>query len=160
MIKIYTPVTEADLEITRQLNRQYLDWLAEDGVVSCYLTQQKALDIVNQLPEGHQFPEGDLLLATHKGEPVGTVALKKIEDGVCEMKRLYVLPQARHLRIGYHLVSTIIERARQLGYTKMQLDSLPHMTAAQNLYRHFGFEEIENYNNNHVGGAIFMSLKL
>jgi ribosomal protein S18 acetylase RimI-like enzyme len=160
MILVFTPLSEKDMESTRLLNHEYLDWLSDEGAVTCYLSQQNAREIVNQLPLGHEAPDGDLLLATLNDKPIGTVALKRLSDDTCEMKRLYVVPEARHMKVGRILVDEIIKRAKTLGYQTMRLDTLPHMSAAQKLYQNIGFKTIEKYNVSPVNDAIYMELSL
>ncbi|KAJ6015948.1 hypothetical protein N7540_010539 [Penicillium herquei] len=87
---------------------------------------------------------------------VGCVALRRSADNWCEMKRLYVLPEARGLRLGDKLVVAVLERASALGYRGIRLDTLPDMTAAQRLYRRYGFVEISPYYDTPIKTTIFM----
>ncbi|KAJ5290788.1 hypothetical protein N7478_000039 [Penicillium angulare] len=87
---------------------------------------------------------------------LGCVALRQSSDNWCEMKRLFVLPEARGLHLGDQLVITILERARALGYRGIRLDTLPNMTAALRLYRRHGFIEIEAYYETPIDNTIFM----
>ncbi|KAJ5730836.1 uncharacterized protein N7483_005344 [Penicillium malachiteum] len=87
---------------------------------------------------------------------VGCVALRRSADNWCEMKRLYVLPEARGLRLGNNLVVAVLERASALGYRGIRLDTLPDMTAAQRLYRRYGFVEISPYYDTPIKTTIFM----
>jgi ribosomal protein S18 acetylase RimI-like enzyme len=76
------------------------------------------------------------------------------------MKRLYVKPEFRGLKIGRKLVEAVIEQAENIGYKHMRLDTIPLMIAARALYVSLGFEEIEPYRYNPIEGAQFMELKL
>ncbi len=72
------------------------------------------------------------------------------------MKRLYVAPQGRGMKLGERLVGDIIEIARKIGYREMRLDTLPSMTAAIALYRKFGFETTSAYYDTPIAGTVFM----
>jgi putative acetyltransferase len=113
-----------------------------------------------ELPGAYAPPTGRLLVALVDGEPAGCVALRPLGDEACEMKRLYVRPGFRGLRLGRALAERIVESARELGYRRMLLDTLPSMGAAQGLYRSLGFRETAAYTVNPVPGATFMVLDL
>ena len=139
----------------RQLFREYSAWL---GIDLCFQNFEKELA---ELPGDYVPPNGRLLLAYDNGELVGCVALRKIGDGSCEMKRLFVRDRFRGKGIGRLLIETIIRNAKEIGYERMLLDTLPpRMNDAIALYRSIGFKEIAAYYDNPVPGAIFMELKL
>jgi ribosomal protein S18 acetylase RimI-like enzyme len=140
----------ADADALRKLFREYFAWLGPQGWFT---------DIEGELAE---LPAGyDAILLARDGEEVaGCVALRPLEDGTCEMKRLYVRPTGRGSGVGRALVEASIARARELGYTTMRLDTLPTMDAARRLYLSLGFREIERYNDNPVEGVLFFELTL
>jgi carbonic anhydrase len=113
-----------------------------------------------ELPGPYQPPLGRLFLALVDGTPEGCVGVRPQEDGVCEMKRLYVRPTARGLGLGRALAEAAIAGALEVGYDRMRLDSLPTMTSAQRLYRQLGFYEIPAYRFNPIAGTVFMELDL
>lgn len=115
---------------------------------------------LRNFPGDYEAPTGCLLLAMIDEEAVGCVALRKLGGDICEMKRLYVNPQYRGLKIGRRLAEAIIDEARRIGYRRMRLDAIRSMEAAVALYSALGFEEIPPYRYNPIEGAVFLELVL
>jgi ribosomal protein S18 acetylase RimI-like enzyme len=138
----------------RQLFQEYA---ASIGVDLCF---QGFAQEVASLPGSYARPAGRLLLARHESEPAGCVALRALESGICEMKRLYVRPQFRGSGLGRLLITRVIQEATEAGYRQMLLDSLPSMQAAIGLYRQLGFRDRSPYGGNPVAGAVFLQLPL
>ena len=106
-------------------------------------------------------PDGRLFLAQWENKSAGCVALRKLESGICEMKRLYLSPKFRGKGFGKILAEFIINEARKIGYQKMRLDTIQaNMQEAIVLYRQLGFNEIAPYRVNPLPGVIFMELVL
>jgi putative acetyltransferase len=146
---------EEDVKQARQLFREYEAWIEVD---LCFQSFEKELA---GLPGDYAAPDGRLLLAFEEGELAGCIALRKRERGVCEMKRLFVRPEFHGKGIGRQLVDAIVREAKEIGYQKMRLDTLPpKMNKAIAIYRSMGFVEIEPYYDNPVPGATFMELAI
>ncbi len=109
-----------------------------------------------EFPKIYEF----LLLAKMNGKPLGAVALKKHSDDVCEMKRLYVLPEAQGTGAGRALCDVLLTEAKNEGYSTMLLDSLRRLEAAVNLYKKLGFEETAPYNFNPEDDVVYMKRAL
>ena len=115
------------------------------------------------LPGKYAPPEGELFLVRDPvaGKAIGCAALRPLaEDGVCEMKRLYVAPDGRGQGLGRRLAEAVIAAARRAGYREMRLDTLPSMIPAYTLYRQCGFEAMEAYYDTPIAGTVFMRRRL
>jgi ribosomal protein S18 acetylase RimI-like enzyme len=115
---------------------------------------------LNRLPEMYGPPWGCLLLARLDEIFVGCGGVRRLSDGVCEMKRLYVRPVGRGMGVGRTLATGLVRKATALGYTRILLDSLVEMTPAQELYRSLGFREISPYYDNPRPGFVYMALDI
>jgi len=145
----------ADIAHAREL---FLEYAQSLGFSLCFQNFDKELA---DLPGDYAPPSGRLLLAEYEGSLAGCVALHKLEEETCEMKRLYLRPQFRGRRLGRVLADRIITEARHIGYRRMRLDTIePVMKDAVAMYRKLGFREIEPYCANPIAGALYMELKL
>ena len=141
-----------------QAHELFLEYAQSLGFSLCFQNSDKELA---RLPGDYAPPEGRLLLAEHEGQLAGCVALHRLEDSICEMKRLYLRPHFRGKSIGRVLAGRIISEARQIGYRRMRLDTVePVMKDAVAMYRKLGFREISPYCSNPIAGAIYMELQL
>ena len=154
MVEIYEITDGKQLESIKELFIEYANSLGVD------LAFQGFEEELNSLPGKYSAPEGCILLAEVNGYAAGSVALRKISQEICEMKRLYVRNDFRGMGIGKLLANRIIKKACELGYSQMRLDTLPTMIAAQVMYRELGFYEIESYVYNPIEGTKFLELEL
>ena len=151
MIDIVQVKTEADIEDARAIFREYEQWL---GLSLCFQSFEEELA---SLPGFYAPPDGRLYLARIDGETVGCIGIRKLEDGICEMKRLYLRESARGKGVGLTLIEKVIADAREIGYAKMRLDTYPpKMGKAVRLYESHGFYEIKPYYENPHGDTLFM----
>jgi len=154
MIEIRPADLPADVPAVRQLFREYADGL---GIDLCFQDFETELA---SLPGKYAPPEGRLLLAWDGDRAVGCVALRPIDGQTCEMKRLYVQPGVRGQQLGRRLAERVCREARDAGYRRICLDTLPSMSSAVQLYARLGFRPIEPYVFNPIEGAIFLGLDL
>lgn len=142
------------MRIVRQLFQEYAAWLNID---LCFQAFDQELET---LPGAYAAPDGSLLLAECRGEYLGCAALRKIGEGIGEVKRLYVVPAYRGQGIGRKLMETIINDAKAIGFSYLRLDTLANMESARQLYTSLGFYEIPPYYHNPIEGAVYMELLL
>jgi len=154
MLKIIQAQSESELASIRQLFKEYTDSLGFD------LSFQNFEQEFAELPGKYAMPEGRLLLAIDDNKIVGCVGLRKFENDICEMKRLYVRQQFRRNGFGRALAQKVIDDARIIGYKYMRLDTVPWMNEAIALYRSMGFIEIPAYRFNPIKGTLYFELKL
>lgn len=134
--------------------------VSHDPSFQIYLDIQHYADEIRDLEAKYGRPEGRLYLALWDGEAAGCIALRRLDEQRCEMKRLYVRPAFRGHRIGDALVDRVIGDARAIGYRHMLLDTLPFLESAIHMYQKRGFYEIPCYNDSPVATTIFMQYDL
>ena len=152
---IISAQTPDQIKEIRRLFREYERWL---GLDLCFQNFEQELA---NLPGKYAEPTGRLFLIRVENKAAGCIALRKIDDEVCEMKRLYVRENFRGSNFGKQLIERLIKDAKEIGYKKMRLDTLPEkMPRAVKLYKSYGFRQIEPYYDNPYREALFMELNL
>src|SRR6218665_1822598 len=141
-ITIQKIASTEDLEEIKTLFREYVAFLGIN------LSFQSFEEELAKLPAKYAEPEGSIFLARVDGASAGCVALWKLEEGVCEMKRLYLRPDFQGLGLGKKLAYVIMEEAKKKGYKKMKLDTLRRLESANRLYQSLQFTETTPYNYN------------
>jgi putative acetyltransferase len=141
-----------------QARELFLEYQKSIGFSLCFQNFDKELA---GLPGDYAPPAGRLLLAESEGQLAACVALHKLDEHICEMKRLYLRPQFRGKGLGRILADRVIAEARQIGYERMRLDTVePVMKDAVAMYRKIGFKEIAPYRANPMPGTLYMELQL
>jgi ribosomal protein S18 acetylase RimI-like enzyme len=145
-------------EHIEQVRALFLEYRKSLGFSLCFQSFDEEL---KNLPGTYGPPTGRLLLARSADHAAGCIALRKLDAGICEMKRLYVRPDDRGLGLGRMLVERLIAEARAIGYERMRLDTIASaMQDAVALYRRMGFQEIAPYSSIPIEGALWMELLL
>jgi putative acetyltransferase len=149
-------IVEADtpvlIETARGIFREYA------GSLPFSLDYQGFEAELASLPGKYARPSGRLLLGFVGEEPAGSVALRPLGEGVCEMKRLYVRPAFRGRGLGAELAARIVREGRGIGYRAMRLDTSGDMAAALHVYEGLGFRRIGRYNDDPLEDTVFMEL--
>lgn len=146
---------EKDLDEVRAAFREYANWLGVNLAFQGDFETELA-----RLPGSYAPPSGRLLVARSDVGLAGTVALRPLGKGICEMKRLFVREAYRGQGLGRRLVDRIIHEARAIGYGRMRLDTLASMTEAVTLYKSAGFQVIDAYYHNPLPNVVYFELDL
>jgi ribosomal protein S18 acetylase RimI-like enzyme len=127
------------------------------GFDLCFQGFQKELA---SLPQHYNDNDGGIFIAYDADKPVGTVALRRLQNDIGEVKRMYALPEYRGQKIGKTLMDLLVSLAQKLDYKLLRLDTLTHMESALKIYRANGFEEIQSYTHNPLDSVIYMEKKI
>ena len=139
----------------------FIEYAATLNIDLCFQNFTEELDA---LPGEYATPRGALVIVTVNGDLAGCCAMRPLDSvdypNACEMKRLFVRPSYRGLRLGRLLAESILDLSRQAGYACILLDTLDDMESARALYQELGFEEIPPYYFNPIAGAHYLRAKL
>jgi L-amino acid N-acyltransferase YncA len=154
VFEVVRAVFPDDLKDVLDLYREYVSSTLVD------LSYQDNDQEFSQLPEKYGSEESKIFLLKRDGKPVGCAAFRKLDEAVCEMKRVYIRQSARGRNQGAKLVDRVLQEAVISGYRKICLDVLPEFKTALKLYRSYGFVEHPPVTNNPVPGTHFLGLNL
>jgi GNAT superfamily N-acetyltransferase len=149
-VSFYQVECPEDTQHAGVIIREYLEWLNERVQGDYGIEFDVESMVASDLSDSEKFhpPNGRFYLVQYKGDVAGVGCLKKLEEGVGEIQRMYVLPSFRGRGLGRALVNRLIEDARSIGYQRLKLESLEFLEAAHSLYRSVGFHEIDPYADN------------
>jgi GNAT superfamily N-acetyltransferase len=108
----------------------------------------------------YNYPSGGILLLKHDRDYAGCVGIRKFEDTIAELKRMYIQPEYRGNGYGKILLNEAIKLSAKLGYTLLRLDTIKTMKAAIMIYEEAGFREIQAYRHNPIKDVKYYELNL
>lgn len=147
-------VKPSDYNDVSNLLQEYAAWLDLD-----MSSRNIGLELA-EFPGHYGPPDGIFFLARWNGSAAGCSGVRRWSQGVCELKRMFVLESFRGKGIGRSLLEACVEAARKMGYRKMRLDTLYFMEEATNLYKSMGFIEIQKYRQSPIEEAVYLELQL
>jgi ribosomal protein S18 acetylase RimI-like enzyme len=153
-LQIVEAATSGDYAVGRAMFEEYAQAIDVDLCFQDFAAELDRLSVM------YAPPAGALLLAKFGSEVAGCVGLRKFRDDICEMKRLYVRPDFRGRHLGRRMAEEIAQRAHELGYRTLVLDTLGTMEAAQRLYLSMGFTPATSYYVNPLPNVKYFSLNL
>lgn len=167
MIDLLAADKNRDQGEIRELFGEYLEWASTRVNQEFQANFVAATFLEDSMQHLDDFmPPSGLLLLTHAdGQLAGIGGLKKLENGIGEIKRMYVRPALRGKGIGGALLARLLEQARRAGYRRVRLDSSRFMTEAHRLYRAAGFKDIDPYEGSEIPPElrkhwVFMEMQL
>lgn len=151
----YAQVTSDEEYVeAKKLFREYA------ALINIDLTFQKFEEELSTINKMYAPPTGGIILCKADEIFVGCIAIRKIADSICELKRMYVSPFFQNRGIGKELLEKALQLAIDYNYKFIRLDTLNHMISAIHLYKHYGFYEIEPYYFNPNTTAVFFEKRL
>jgi ribosomal protein S18 acetylase RimI-like enzyme len=146
--------SKAEYAAAAALFSEYAQWLGID------LGFQQFDKELQELDKMYAAPSGGIILCRSGNDFVGSVAVRKIDDEMAELKRMYVQPTFRHKAVGKALLERSLELAKEYKYRVIRLDTLSNMLPAISLYKKYGFYEIAAYYHNPNPSAVYFEKQL
>lgn len=146
--------TSTDFENGKKLFLQYIQSLSFE------LNFQDVDRELEEIHHEYNLPAGALLLVYDGEKAIACAGVRKIDNHIAELKRMFVDPDYRGHKLGKQLLQAVFDETRLLGYRSIRLDTVPEMAAAIKLYTAVGFYTIAPYRFNPIPGAIFMEKQL
>ncbi len=152
-IQLQQVETETQKKEAGSLIREYLDSLNDRLLRDYGMHFDVDTMVQSDLSDPHKFhpPFGRFYLARYMHKTAGVGCLKRLDNTVAELQRMYVLPAYRGKGIGRAIANRLIADARSIGYRQLRLESLEFLDAAQSLYRSLGFRQVDPYAHNSMG---------
>ncbi len=152
-------VTGLEISQAREIFAEYMQSIRH--LAACSFEHQKTDEELATLPGKYGPPGGAIFLAWDGDGCIGCAAVRPLAlAGNCELKRMYVRPAYRGQHIGRRLCDAILDKAREIGYVEMRLDSDPELQTAIALYRTLGFKDVPRYNEDPDPHTVFMGMRL
>jgi GNAT superfamily N-acetyltransferase len=124
------------------------------------LDYQQNEDEFQKIESKYSLPDGVVFLVYKDDDVIGCAAFRRVNDNVCEMKRVYIRPTERGHNLGEKLVKTLMSCAKENGYSRMCLDVLADFETARRLYEKLGFEPADPVSYNPIPGTNFLGRDL
>ena len=154
MIRLFLATTDEDYATAGLLFKEYAK------AININLDFQHFDEEIKGLKQMYSKPHGGIILTMEHEEIIGCVALRKLQEDIGELKRMYIRPGHQNKGIGKQLLEQSLNLARQCNYAAVRLDTLNHMESAIHLYKKAGFYEIPPYYNNPLSTALYFEKKL
>jgi putative acetyltransferase len=157
---------EQETDIVRRLFKDYRAWLADHVEPTSPSVPKAAVGLaivdklISELPGAYGPPRGDVILAFVGNEVVACGALRELAPKIGEIKRVYVRADHRGPGFGPRLTQAVLDRAKELGYARVRVDTLASMTAAIEFYQEMGFVPTPAFWPHPVPGALFCEFAL
>lgn len=146
--------TKADYDAAATLFKEYAGWLNID------LCFQHFSEELAQISTIYAPPSGGIILVKAGEAYIGCAGIRRIDDSVAELKRMYVKPEFQHQGIGKSLLLETLAMATNLQYKKVRLDTLSRLEPAIKLYRQNGFYDIPAYYHNPEKSVVYLEKQL